>query len=67
MRWLDGIISLGDGEGGLVFYSPWDCKDSDITEHAAIEVRFHSLETLSFLYGISSVQLLSHDRLFVTP
>ena len=23
---------LGDGKGGLAFYSPWDCKESDMTE-----------------------------------
>ena len=36
MRWLDGITDahefeqapgVGDGQGGLVCYSPWGCKD----------------------------------------
>ena len=36
----------------LAGYSPWGCKGSDITEHIAIHVRFHSLENLSFLYGM---------------
>ena len=43
MRWLDGITDLmnheseqalevGDGQGGLVCCSSWDCKESDMTE-----------------------------------
>ena len=42
MRWLDCITdatdmseqTLGDGEGqgSLVCYSPWGCKESDVTE-----------------------------------
>ena len=43
MRWLDGItnsmdmnlsklLGVGDGQGGLVCYSPWGCKESDMTE-----------------------------------
>ena len=40
MRWLDGITGHefeqapgdGDGQEGLACYSPWDCKESDITE-----------------------------------
>ena len=42
MRWLDGItysmnISLsipgaGDGQGGLASFSPWSCKELDMTE-----------------------------------
>ena len=44
MRWLDGITdsvnmsefeqTLGDseGQGSLVFYSPWGRKESDTTE-----------------------------------
>ena len=40
MRLLDGITTsmefeqakeLGDGQGGLVCYSPWGCKESDMT------------------------------------
>ena len=41
MRWLDGITdsmdefeqTLGDseGQGSLVCYSPWGCKESDTT------------------------------------
>ena len=48
MRWLDGItgsVSLshlllefeqapgdGEGQGSLVYYSPWGLKESDMTE-----------------------------------
>ena len=41
MRWLDGITDSMDmhfsklqelnGQGGLVCYSPWGCKESDTT------------------------------------
>ena len=43
MRWLDGITNsgghefeqaqeVGDGQGGLAWYSPWGCEESDMTE-----------------------------------
>ena len=43
MRWLDGITDsidvkfeqapgVGDGQGTLVWYSPWGLKESDTTE-----------------------------------
>ena len=43
MRWLDGISGLnghefeqapgdGDGQGSLTCYSPWGCKELDMTE-----------------------------------
>ena len=43
MRWLDGVtdsmdmslnklLGIGNGQGGLVCCSPWDCKESDTTE-----------------------------------
>jgi len=42
MRWLDGItdsmglslskLGVGDGQGGLACCSPWDGKESDMTE-----------------------------------
>ena len=41
MRWLDGITNamdmslssskVGDGQGGLVCYSPWGHRESDTT------------------------------------
>ena len=42
-RWLNGITDLmdmsfeqapgvGDGQGNLACYSPWGCKESDMTE-----------------------------------
>ena len=36
-HWLNGhefecIPGVGDGQGGLVCYSSWDCKESDTTE-----------------------------------
>ena len=40
--WLDGItdsmdmieqtLGVGDGQGSLACCSPWDCKESDMTE-----------------------------------
>ena len=48
MRWLDDIIDsvdinlskLGDteGQGSLVFYSPWSCKELDTTEQQQIAI-----------------------------
>ena len=42
MRWLNGITDLidmfeqapgvADGQGSLVYYSPWGCKELDMTE-----------------------------------
>ena len=43
MRWLDGITDsiryeyeqasgVGHGQGSLACCSPWDCKESDVTE-----------------------------------
>ena len=42
MRWLNGIIDsmdeseqtlgVGDGQGGLAYYSPWGHKELDTTE-----------------------------------
>ena len=43
VRWVDGITNLmdmslskapgvGDGQGSLVGYSPWGCKELDTTE-----------------------------------
>ena len=36
-HWLDGYefeqaLEVGDGQGGLACYSPWGCKESDMTE-----------------------------------
>ena len=36
-HWLDGheleqALGVGDGQGSLTCYSPWDCKESDMTE-----------------------------------
>ena len=43
LRWLDGIthlmdvkfeqaLGVGDGQGRLACFSPWDCKELDTTE-----------------------------------
>ena len=42
MRWLNGItdvmdmslskLGVGDGQGSLPCCSPWDCRESDMTE-----------------------------------
>ena len=41
MRWLDDTTDsmefeqasgVGDGQGSLACYSPWGCKESDMTE-----------------------------------
>ena len=42
MRWLDSItdsmdefvqaLRIGDGQGSLACYSPWGCKELDMTE-----------------------------------
>ena len=29
---LEQTLGDSDGQGGLACYSPWDCKESDITE-----------------------------------
>ena len=36
-HWLDGhefeqVLGVGDGQGSLTCYSPWGCKESDMTE-----------------------------------
>ena len=48
MRWLDDIIDSVDinlskpgdteGQGSLVFYSPWSCKELDTTEQQQIAI-----------------------------
>ena len=50
------------GQRSLVGYSPWGCKELNRTEqlHSFIHSRIMSLQ-------FSSVQSLSHVRLFVTP
>ena len=29
---FEQTLGDGDGQGGLEFYSPWDCKELDMTE-----------------------------------
>ena len=29
---FEQTLGVGDGQGGLVWYSPWDCKESDTTD-----------------------------------
>ena len=31
-REFEQALGAGDGQGGLVCYSPWGCKESDTTE-----------------------------------
>ena len=29
---FEQALGVGDGQGGLAYCSPWDCKESDTTE-----------------------------------
>ena len=29
---FEQVLRVGDGQGSLAYYSPWDCKESDRTE-----------------------------------
>ena len=33
-----GRLGVGDGQGGLVCYSPWGCKELDMTEKLKLVV-----------------------------
>ena len=65
MRWLDGItnsmdkfeqaLGVGDGQGSLVCYSPWWCKELDMTEQ---------LNHLSVITDAITVNLIFFSHLF---
>ena len=65
MRWLDGITDsmdmswetpgFHDGQGGLVCYSPWGCKESDTTEWLNWLTDLYMWQSWTFIY---MVQLL---------
>ena len=62
-RWLIGHESdwtpgVGDGQGGLACYSPWDCRESDTTE------QLNWMTEVMNTQSQSSVQSLSRVRLF---
>ena len=62
-EWLSTPVFLPrelHGQRSLVGYSPWGCKESDMTDQPTLWLFTH-------IKGISSVQSLSHVRLFVTP
>ena len=29
---FEQTLGVGDGQGGLAFYNPWGCKESDMAE-----------------------------------
>ena len=46
---------VGDGQGSLVCYSPWGCKESDMTER------------LNFLVHLLYTECFAHTNLFNPP
>ena len=51
-EWMDMSLSklgVGDGQGGLACCSPWDCKESDLTERLNWTESFFLSFFLSFL------------------
>ena len=60
-HWLDGhefeqALGVGDGQGGLVYCSPWGCKESDTTE------RLNWTELMALLGSISGQQILYFSK-----
>ena len=68
MRWLDGheseqALGVGDGQGSLVCCSPWDCKESDMTE----QLNWTALESLaSHIVYIPSMLHFQINRILST-
>ena len=42
---FEQALRIGDGQGSLVCYTPWCCKESDTTEHAQTHIA--SIESLN--------------------
>ena len=67
MRWLDGItdssewtLGVGNGQGGLAYYSSWGCKESDMTERLNWTERDTDWSNLTL--SLRRVPLLQVDR-----
>ena len=60
-----GMAREFHGQRGLGVHSVWDHKDSDMTEWLTLSL--FQCKNNSFSFEFSSVQSLSHVRLFVTP
>ena len=70
MRWLDGITESmdnefeqapgdGEGQGSLVWCSPWGQKESDMTEQLNNNKIRNRIKMLSILFNIDLEFLLS--------
>ena len=60
-----GMAREFHGQRGLGVHSVWDHKDSDMTEWLTLSL--FQCKNNSFSFEFSSVQSLSHVRLFATP
>ena len=53
---LSKLQGVGDGQGGLACYSPWDCKESDTTE------RLNWTDFPLCLFCFASFSVISHGH-----